>query len=122
MILILLTGFSISTLPFTNSKCAAGAFRFNYFQNLRNQHAKTSSCIQFSVRVKDRFFGLHYEDDVTTNCVNNFLRAREARDKSLECADSSALWSATCKSGNKLPHSKFPLSEISENLRSDPLA
>jgi len=55
MILILSTGFSISTLPFTNSKCAGGAFGFNYFRNFRNQHAKTSSCIQFSVCVKDPF-------------------------------------------------------------------
>ena len=55
MILVLSTGFSISTLPFTNSKCAGGAFGFNYFRNFRNQHAKTSSCVQFSVRVKDPF-------------------------------------------------------------------
>ena len=55
MILVLLTGFSISTLPFTNSKCAGGAFGFNYFRNFRNQHAKTSSHVQFSVCIKDRF-------------------------------------------------------------------
>ena len=55
MILFLLTGFSISTLPFTNSKCAGGAFGFNYFRNFRNQYAKTSSCVQFSVRVRDSF-------------------------------------------------------------------
>jgi hypothetical protein len=63
MILFLSTGFSISTLPFTNSKCAGGAFGFNYFRNCRNQHAKTSSRVQFSVRVKYPFFGFHYEDD-----------------------------------------------------------
>src|SRR5258706_1406758 len=31
-------------------------------------------------------------------------------------------WVATCKSGNKLPHSKISRSEISDNLRTDPFS
>jgi len=79
MILFLLTGFSISTLPFQYSKCAGGAFGFNYFRNFRNQHAKTSSCVQFSVRVKDPFSGLTMK--TTTDCTSLTLKAREAGEK-----------------------------------------
>ena len=33
MILVLFDRLLVSTLTFSNSKCAEGAFRFNYFRN-----------------------------------------------------------------------------------------
>ena len=70
MILFLSTGFSISTLPFTNSKCAGGAFGFNYFQSVGKRDAKPSSPVQFFACVKDRSSAFHYEDDNKLRCVN----------------------------------------------------
>jgi len=55
MILFLLTGFSISTLPFSNSKCFRRSFGFNYFRYDEKRDAKTSSPVQFSVCIKDPF-------------------------------------------------------------------
>jgi hypothetical protein len=78
MILILSTGFSISTLPFTNSKCAGGAFGCNYFRNFRNQHARTSSHVQFSVRLKDPFSAFTMK--TTTDRTALTHKAGEARD------------------------------------------
>lgn len=55
MILFLSTGFSISTLPFQIVSAPEGHSVSTIFRNFRNQHAKTSSCVQFSVCVKDPF-------------------------------------------------------------------
>jgi len=79
MILVLLTGFSISTLPFQIVSAPEGHSVSTIFETYEISmqellHAYSSLC------ASKILFGPHYEDDVTTKCVNSFLRAREARD------------------------------------------
>ena len=79
MILVLLTGFSISTLLFQIVSALEGhsvstIFKTSEISMQKLLHAYSSLCASKIV------FSFQYEDDVTTNCVNNFLRAREARD------------------------------------------
>ena len=110
MILFLSTGFSISTLPFTNSKCAGEAFGFNYFSKLPKSACKNFFMHTVLCSRQRSFFVFHNEDDNRPHCVNTQMSLQSRRD-SLECADSSALWSATRKAvtSYRTPNFLYPL-------------